>query len=322
MGRSEPGARLAVILMVVPSLSVVIPTHNTRGLVMSCVDSLGDAGAAPVEVIVVDDASTDGTAEAIRKHHPAAVVIETGRNMGFGAAANLGAAATTGEIVLVLNSDTEVLEGGLAALVAAFAEDPELGIAGAELLDPDGAPQWRAGSWPTRRWLFAQASGLGAVAARVRGRAAGAGSGAARVGEVDWVSGAAMAVRRDVWESCGPFDVGYSFYCQDLDLCCAARRAGRRVAVVAGFAVLHHHGATIAVRPGASGSFHPGHLWADLVRFSGKFDGPEAAQSAAAALRAGAKLRLLGRAMASPFVREREAWSRESRAFREGLKSL
>ena len=289
---------------------------------LSCVESLGDGGVVPVDVIVVDDASTDGTAEAIRHRHPRAVVVETGRNVGFGAAANLGAGKTSGEVILVLNSDTEVLEGGLAALVAAFAEDAELGIAGAELLDTDGAPQWRAGSWPNRRWLFAQASGLGAAAARVRGRGAGTGHGAARVGEVDWVSGAAIAVRRDVWESCGPFDVGYRFYCQDLDLCRAARRAGRRVAVAAGFTVLHHHGATIAERPGASGPFHPGHLWADLVRFSEKFDGTEAARSAAAALRAGARVRLLGRALASLFVRDRASWDRDSEAFREGFKGL
>jgi GT2 family glycosyltransferase len=308
--------------MAVPSLSVVVPTHDTRELVLSFVDSLRDGGVAPVDVVVVDDASNDGTAAAVRQRHPRVVVIETGSNMGFGAAANLGAAEASGDVILVLNSDTEVLEGGLAALEAAFAENPELGIAGAELLDPDGAPQWRAGSWPNRRWLFAQASGLGAVAARVRGLGAGTGSGAARTGEVDWVSGAAIAVRRDVWESCGPFDVGYRFYCQDLDLCRAARRAGWRVAVAVGFAVLHHHGATIAARPGASGSFHPGHLWADLVRFAEKFDGPEAARSAAAALTAGAKVRLLGRALASPFVPYRATWNRDSEAFREGLRTL
>jgi len=267
---------------------------------------------------VVDDASTDGTADVVRSRHPEAVVIETDCNVGFGQAANLGVAETNGEVVLVLNSDTEVLEGGLAALVAAFAEDRKLGVAGAALLDPDGAPQWRAGPWPNRKWFFAQASGLGALASRFRG----GGSGASRDGEIDWVSGAAIAVRRDVWDTCGPFDVGYRFYCQDLDLCFAAHRDGRRVAVVKGFTVLHHHGATIAARPGASGSFHPGHLWADLVRFTGKYHGPEAARKAAATLAAGARLRLFGRALASPFATDRETWTNESDGFREGMKTL
>jgi len=304
--------------MVVPSLSVVVPTHNTRELTLRCLESLGDAGVAVVDLVVVDDASTDGTAGAVRKSHPGAVVIETDGNVGFGRAANLGVAETNGEVILVLNSDTEVLEGGLAALVAAFAEDRELGVAGAELLDPDGAPQWRAGRWPSRKWFFAQASGLGALAARFRG----GGSGASWDGETDWVSGAAIAVRRDVWETCGPFDVGYRFYCQDLDLCFAAHRAGRRVAVVKGFRVLHHHGATIAARPGASGSFHPGHLWADLVRFTGKYHGPEAARKAAAILAAGARLRLLGRALGSLFATDRETWTNESDAFRDGMRDL
>ena len=304
--------------MVLPSLSVVIPTHNTRGLVLSCVGSLGGGGAAPVEVVVVDDGSTDGSAAAVLSRHPEVSVVETDGNVGFGAAANLGVAGTTGEIVLVLNSDTEVLDGGLAARVAAFAEDPKLGVAGAELLDPDGTPQWRAGSWPNRKWLFAQASGLGALAARFRG----GGSGAARAGETDWVSGAAIAVRRDVWDGCGPFDVGYRFYCQDLDLCFAAHRAGWRVAVAEGFRVLHHHGATIAASPGSSGSFHPGHLWADLVRFTGKVHGEDEARRVAATLATGARLRLLGRFLATPFVSDREAWSRDSEAYRSGIRSL
>lgn len=308
--------------MASPSLSVVIPTHNTRELILRCLESLGDGGVEPVDLVVVDDASTDGTADAIRSSHPGAVVIETDDNVGFGAAANLGAAKTFGEIVLVLNSDTEVLEGSLAALVAAFAENGDLGVCGAELLDPDGTPQWRAGRWPSRSWLFAQASGLGAIAGRFRNRKTGSGPGASRVGDVDWVSGAAIAVRRDVWDARGPFDVGYRFYCQDLDLCFAAHRAGCRVAVIEGFRVFHRHGATIGAKSGASGSFHPGFMWADLVRFTGKYHGGAAANRAASALRAGARARLAWRSIAAPFVRDRETWDRESNSFREGLKVL
>jgi N-acetylglucosaminyl-diphospho-decaprenol L-rhamnosyltransferase len=304
--------------MTVPSLSVVIPTHDTRELTLRCLESLRDGGATPVETVVVDDASSDGTTEAVAEAEPGVNVVETGENVGFSRAVNLGVERTSGGIVLVLNSDTEVLEGGLAALMAAFAEDPELGIGGAELVNPDGSPQWRAGRWPTPTWLFAQASGLGAAAARLSGRRSG-GHGSKRSGAVDWVSGAAMAVRRDVWLECGPFDEGYRFYCQDLDLCRAAKRAGRRVAVIAGFRVIHHHGATISAEEGTAGSFHPGRLWADLVRFARKDGGEDAAKRAARAIRVGARLRLIGRGIAGPFVRDRVAWRRDSDAYREGL---
>lgn len=308
--------------MDIPSLSVIVPTHDTLELTLRCLSSLRAGGAAPVDVIVVDDASSDGTAEAVRASDPGVTVVETDGNVGFSRAVNLGVEKTTGDVILLLNSDTEVLEGSLAALVAAFTDDGSLGIGGAELLDPDGLPQWRAGRWPTRMWLFAQASGLGSISSRLPGRHLFGASGAGRSGAVDWVSGAAMAIRREVWESRGPFDVDYRFYCQDLDLCHSARQAGWQVAVIPGFGVLHHHGATISTVSGASGAFHPAHLWTDLVRFTAKSEGPEAARSAAMVLRAGARLRLIGRAIAAPFSADRKAWKQDSDAFLEGLTAV
>ena len=308
--------------MVVSLLSVVIPTRDTLELTRRCLVSLGGGGETPVDVIVVDDASSDGTASAIRANHPEVTVVETGRNLGFSRAVNLGVERTLGDIILVLNSDTEVIKGALAALVGAFSDDLALGIGGAELQDPDGTPQWRAGRWPTTTWLLAQSSGLGSILSRLPGRHRVGSSGVGSSGAVDWVSGAAMAVRREVWDSRGPFDVGYRFYCQDLDLCASARKAGWSVAVIPGFRVLHHRGATISESDGASGSFHPAHLWSDLVRFTDKHEGPGAARRAAAALKAGAQLRLAGRAIAGVFSPDRETWERESKAFREGLDSL
>lgn len=305
-----------------PTLSIVIPTHDTRELTLRCLSSLPAGGVDPVEVVVVDDASSDGTADAVRAGHPGAIVVGTGGRLGFGGAANLGAERTGGDVVLFLNSDTEVIEGTLAALVAAFADDPGLGVGGGELLDPGGEPQWRAGRRPTPAWLFLQASGLGSAVARAPGRRLAGVPGRARVGDVDWVSGAAMAVRRDVWSDCGPFDTGYEFYCQDLDLCTTVRDSGRRVVVVPGFTVLHHHGASITSAPGAVPGFHPARMWADLVRFAAKHDGAAAARRAARALRLGARVRLLGRAVGGLFAGDRRAWRRDTAAYRAGLDAL
>jgi len=308
--------------MAIPTISVVIPTHDTRELTLRCLASLGDGGVPLAEVVVVDDASSDGTAEAVRAHHPEIILLETDDNIGFSRAVNLGAERTTGDLILVLNSDTEVGKGAFAALTAAFSNDKALGIGGAELIDPDGAPQWRAGKWPTTSWLFAQASGLGPILSRLPGRGTVNSGGVVETGAVDWVTGAAMVIRREVWQSRGPFDTGYRFYCQDLDLCFAARCAGWSVAVIPGFKVLHHHGATISVAPGASGVFHPAHLWTDLVRFIEKRQGARAAEQAAAVLRAGALIRLAGRAVAGAFSPDRDAWNQDSDGYREGIKAL
>jgi GT2 family glycosyltransferase len=304
------------------TLSVVIPTHDTRELTLRCLASLRRGGVPSAEVVVVDDASSDGTADAVRARYPGITVVETEGNIGFSRAVNLGAARATGDLILALNSDTEVGDGALAALVAGFSDDRTLGVGGAELIDPDGTPQWRAGRWPTRSWLFAQASGLGSALNRLPGRGKVVPGGAGEGGRVDWVTGAAMAIRREVWEHCGPFDTDYRFYCQDLDLCFAARQAGWSVAVIPGFAVLHHRGATISVASGASGAFHPAHLWTDLVRFTGKREGARAAVRAAAALRGGARVRLAGRAIAGVFSPDRDAWERDSAGYREGLEAL
>ena len=100
-------------------LSVVIPTRDTRELTLGCLESLRGGGETPVDVIVIDDASSDGTAEAIRAVYPEATVVETGRNVGFSRAVNLGVKRTVGDVILVLNSDTEILEGALSALMGA-----------------------------------------------------------------------------------------------------------------------------------------------------------------------------------------------------------
>jgi GT2 family glycosyltransferase len=236
-------------------LSVVIPTHDTRELALAAVTSvLRQADNSAVELVVVDDGSGDGTAEAVRRAAPAALLLRHEAPRGFTPAANAGLAAARGDTLLLLNSDAELRDGALAALVAAFAAEPGLGVAGARLFYPDGRPQWSGGRLPTVLWLFVLASGVGAL----RRRLPGAGSTAAGHAEpVAWVSGAALAMRRAVWEGCGPLDQRYAFYGQDLDLCWAARRAGFRVAVVPGFTAVHHHGATIGRGGDALGGQRP-----------------------------------------------------------------
>jgi N-acetylglucosaminyl-diphospho-decaprenol L-rhamnosyltransferase len=153
-----------------PPLSVVIPSRNTRSLTLACLASLaaaarGQPDLATMELVLVDDAGTDGTAEAVAERYPAVRVLRLANQAGFTRAANQGSAAARGEVLLLLNSDTEVEAAGLAGLAAHFAAAPRLGIAGASLRYADGTPQWSGGGEPGTVWLFALASGLPALAA-------------------------------------------------------------------------------------------------------------------------------------------------------------
>ena len=275
--------------MAPPPLSIVIPTHDTRELTLRCLDSL--QGSPGVEVILVDDASRDGTAEAVAARHPEVAVLRNEEPARFTRSANRGLARASGEILLLLNSDTEVEPGGLARLVEIFAREPELGIAGALLHYPDGSPQWSGGREPSLAWFFALTSGLPRLLERLPLYRRSRPLAPERPLEVDWVTGAAMAFRRAVWEVVGPLDEGFQFYAQDLDFCLRARRAGWRIEVRPEVRVLHHHGATIGRAAGARGHQHPELLWSDLLRWARKHRGPAWAARAEIALRTGARLR-------------------------------
>ncbi|MEA2694265.1 MAG: hypothetical protein QOJ16_3652 [Acidobacteriota bacterium] len=314
-----------------PPLSVVIPTHDTRELTLACLAALARQGFPELEVILVDDASSDGTAEAVASLHPAVWVLRPDRPAGFTRAANLGLAAARGEVLLLLNSDTEVDPGGLAALLTAFAADPGLGVAGGALRYPDGSPQWSGGPAPSLAWLFGLASGLPALLGRLpfyRRLRPPAGIG----GSVDWVTGAALGLRRAALASLdpagerAPLDEAFRFYGQDLDLCLRLAAAGWGVAVVPGFRVVHHHGATIGRRSGGSQGRrqHSELLWTDLLYWAGKYRGAAWAARAAWAIRAGALLRLAGRSFAGPFrpPAGRAAFAAESAALRQALEAI
>jgi GT2 family glycosyltransferase len=311
-------------LLMRPPLSIVIPTHDTRELTLRCLEALFRSAVPGMEVIVVDDASGDGTAEAIRERHPEVVVLRNETPARFTRSANLGMARAAGGILLLLNSDTEVEPGGLEALLAVFERKPKLGIAGALLHYPDGSPQWSGGREPTFSWFFALSSGAPALLERLPFYRRAKPLDMHRPVRVDWVTGAALAIRREAWEAVGPLDEGFRFYAQDLDLCTRVGRSGWKVQIRPEFRVLHHHGATIGRSPGARRRQNLELLWSDLLRWARKHHGPVWAARAEAVLRAGARLRLASRGIARPFVTggRRGAWREEDRVMREALERL
>ena len=250
------------------------------------------------------------------------LVLASVTRRGFSPAANEGLGRASGELLWLLNSDTEVPPGAVGALLRAFDDDPRLGAAGAQLVAPDGTRQWSAGRIPGHLWLFAMASGLPALRRRLfSGRPAGA----RRLGPVDWVTGAAMAIRRRAWQQAGPLDESFRFYAQDLDYCMRLRRQGWGIAVVEGLQVVHHGGATISTRPGAvSEGYHPELLWTDLLLWARKYHSPRWTRRAAQALLAGGRVRLALRAVGGQRLRgvQKDVWDRDTQAFRSALQAV
>lgn len=298
-------------------LSVIVPTRDTRDLTLACLASVARSeGSGAFELILVDDGGRDGTAEAAAGAHPGIRTIVREEPGGFTVAANAGLRAAGGEVLLLLNSDAQVEPDAPARLLAAFSADPRLGAAGAELVDPDGAPQWSAGRRPSSLWLFALATGLPRALGRLPGYRRVKRPGVRGVA-VDWVSGAALAIRRAAWVDAGPLDERFAFYCQDLEYGERLRRRGWRVALVEGARVRHRGGATIGRRGIPL-------LWADLVRWSALANGPRGARSAARAFAIGGRLRLAARSLAAPWIAEsrRAAFREETDGYREALAAV
>lgn len=304
-----------------PRISVVVPTHDTCALTLACLESVEAAGTAGVETILVDDASSDGTAEAVGARFPALRVLRNARPLGFTASANRGLGAAEGEILLLLNSDTAVGTGAWEVLEAAFRQHGSLGVVGAALSFPDGTPQWSGGPFPSLPWLFVLGSGMAPYLARIPGVRVVRPVSGVEGGPVDWVTGAAMAFRREIWETLGPFHEGFRFYGQDLDFCARVRQAGWEVSVVAGFRVEHHQGATIGRKVDAAGRQSPERLWRDLLLWAWKHRGRRWAKRAASVLRAGGGLRLASRFLLGLFLagQTRSSWRRDSLAYRRAL---
>jgi GT2 family glycosyltransferase len=294
-------------------LSIVIPTYNTAAMTLACcraaLAALPDGG----EVIVVDDASTDGTFELLAAEVPEVRVVRLEQNRRFAGAANAGVAAARAPIVLLLNSDALLDRGAPAALLAAFAADSRLGVAGAQLLNADGTPQWSGGPIPTLAWLAVMVSGVAVIASGAKqSRDRFAPLAMTRVRAMTrrtpaWVSGAAMAFRRSTWDEVGPLDERYRFYAQDLDFCAKARAKGWGVRLVRDARVVHDGGVTVRQwREVAELPHDPALLWLDLLTWGRHYHGRVWTAAAWMVMSVAAMLRVGARRVRELFLRGEE----------------
>jgi N-acetylglucosaminyl-diphospho-decaprenol L-rhamnosyltransferase len=234
-------------------VSILILNYNTREHLRACLESVRDDGSTSLsggpiqaEVIVVDNASSDGSAEMVAAEFPWAALIRSPRNGGFANGNNQGLVRSRGAAVLVLNPDALMPAGGIAGLLDRLAAHPEAGIVGPRLLRPDGSMHLACRrSFPTPSIAFYRLSGLSQLFPR-----------SPRFGrynltfvdprmalEVDSVCGACMLIRRAVLERVGPLDERFFMYGEDLDWCLRTRQAGWTVRYEPDIVVQHQHGA-------------------------------------------------------------------------------
>ena len=223
-------------------LSVVILQHGGSEMTRRAVSTFRAACGAAHEILVVDNASPSAADREAAARIEGSGSLLLPENLGFGAGNNRGAARTSGEVLLFLNNDTTTGEDFVAPVLEAFAAGPEVGIVGPRIDNPDGTPQLSHGRLPSftreavdravHSWVGSRnRAGRGIAARHVRRRRA-----------VEWVTGAALFIRRDLFERLGGFDERFFLYFEDKDLCARCRQAGMSVLFLPAPGVAHARG--------------------------------------------------------------------------------
>jgi O-antigen biosynthesis protein len=213
------------------SVSIIVPTWNGRDYVSACLTSLLGQDYRDFEVIVVDNASEDGTPRIIAQGYPGVRLLCNERNLGFAGGVNVGIRASGGDIVILFNQDAVAEPGWLSAMAAGIMAKPNIGVAGCKIyLQAEKGRLWHTGTTiePPR------------MQPTLRGDREMDHGQYDSVAEVECVVGAAMAVRRCVFDEIGLFDEDYFFYLEDTDLCMRARAAGYQVVYLPNAVARHH----------------------------------------------------------------------------------
>ncbi len=227
-------------------LSVIVVSYNAATFLERCLDSVAKhLTDLNHEVCVIDNASSDGSAEFVGRQFPRARLVINPANLGFAAGINAGLCATSGRYVLWLNPDAELLACGIATLLRYMDLHRDVGIVGPQILDPNGSIQLSCRSFPSygaalfNRYSLMTRLFPGNIFSR---RYLQTDWGHHEIRDVDWVSGACLLHRREVVQQIGQLDESFFMYCEDVDFCRRARHVGWAVRYHPGMRVLHHIG--------------------------------------------------------------------------------
>lgn len=208
---------------VAPEISVVVVSYNTADLIEACLRSVQASRGVTLQLFVVDNASTDGSAAVVRDRLPSVRLVENRENRGFGAANNQVLPECAGRYIVLLNPDAETTPDALRAMIGYMDEHPRVGLAGPTVRNTDGTRQTSvAREYPGQRRTAGELSGL--------------------PGEIACVMGACQIVRSGLMRALGGFDEQFFLYGEDQDLCLRIRRMGYEIGHVGEALVLHHGG--------------------------------------------------------------------------------
>jgi N-acetylglucosaminyl-diphospho-decaprenol L-rhamnosyltransferase len=241
----------------VVDLTIIIVSWNVCDLLRRCLNSTfevrgsAENGVPPapdsgleVEVIVIDNASTDGSPDMVRTEFPQVHLIANDENRGFTAANNQGLAAGQGRYFLLLNPDTEVVGDALATMVHYMDAHPQTGALGPQLCYPDGSLQSSRRRFPTLATALVESTIVQEwwTDNRLVRRYTMADTPDDAIQPVDWVVGACLLVRRHVYEQVGGLDEGFFMYSEELDWCRRIKDAGWEVVYLPTATIVHHEG--------------------------------------------------------------------------------
>jgi GT2 family glycosyltransferase len=233
-------------------LSIVIPNWNARELLQNCVRSVSqETRNISLEIIVVDNDSSDGSQEMISSRFPEVRLIENDRNRGFAKASNQGIEVARGRYILLLNSDTVILDGALDKMVRFMDLHLACGICGPKILNPDGSLQsmgrQRKGLFQPN-WSATADDPLASLLSPFESRfeqSRRRGRDPDEIADVDVVSGACLLIRRKVLGQIGLLDEEFQIYNEEDDLCRRVKEAGWGIRYLPQAEVIHHKGMTI-----------------------------------------------------------------------------
>lgn len=225
-----------------PDISVVLVSFNTRDLTRECLTSLYDASVGlDIEVLVVDNASRDGSAEMIEREFPSAKLIRSAVNLGFAGGNNLAFPLATGRYIVLLNTDAFLEQDALRRSMAHMDAEPDTGLGGGRLVGRDGSWQASTRMFPSPLNDLLMISGAAARFPKSRffGRQDHTWADPGDGGDTDWVPGAYSMIRRTALEQVGYFDERFFLYYEEVDLCRRLKQAGYAVLYWPDVVVVH-----------------------------------------------------------------------------------
>lgn len=229
------------------TLSIVLVNWNTRDYLLGALKSIYDSTPSiAFEVIVVDNASSDGSAEAVAREYPTVTLIANRANEGYARANNQGLEASTGTCVLLLNPDVVLPKGGLDRAVEVLESRPEVGALGVRLVNPDGSPQRSVRGFPTPMSVVWEATGLSRLLPNspVFGAYRMSWFTYDREAEVEQPMGTFLLIRREAIEQVGPLDERFTIFFNEVDWCFRARRQGWKILFTPEVEVVHYGGSS------------------------------------------------------------------------------